>query len=329
VSFSSFFDDIDPDGLEDISPEDIKRAEAKPKPVEGEKDCVFDELMRGIDESNSVYFDSRLLDSLAFHRRDFQVIPPLFVKTLFVFLAIAAAISLPAGRFDLAGFFFVALLFSLWFRNFLKQYPRKYSVDKFFNTYKQDGTLRLNSKRLSDAVFQFFGRYRGWVILHLDELETLTPQAAKLLADFHGPLSTSGLIFLLPEAEAELVKRSIWEKPVGCRRLCSDVLTRYELGLVIAQHYVSGRDMVKIVDAIDSGEDLRLSLPTITVELAELFVARCQGKWILDNLTTISPEARKILRENPNIQLPPDFEAVIEPAPVPEKTPRDDFSGDS
>ena len=308
MSFSSFFDDIDPDGLEDISPEDIKRAEAKPKPVEGEEDCVFDELMRGLPESNSVYLDSRFLDALAFHRRDFQVISSFFVKTLFVFLAIAAAIFLPAGRFDLAGFFFVALLFSLWFRNFLKQYPKKYSVDKFFNTYKQDGTLRLNSKRLSDAVFQFFGRYRGWVNLHLDELETLTPRAAKLLADFHGPLSTSGLIFLLPEAEAELLKRGIWEKPVGCRRLCSDNLTRYELGLVISQPYLSGHDMVKIVDAIDSGSDLHLSLPTIAIELAELFVAKCQGKWILDNLTTISPEALKILRENPNIQVPSYFD---------------------
>lgn len=303
MSFSSFFSDIDPDGLEDISPEDIKRAEAKPKPVEGEEeDCVFDEIMRGLSESNSVYFDSRLLDSLAFHRRDFQVILAVFALMLFVSLAI----GLGAGRFGLAGVFFVMLLLSLWFRNFLKEYPKKYSVDKFVNTYKQDDTLRLNSKRLSDAVFQFFGRYRGWVELHFDELETVTPRAAKLLADFHGPLSTSGLIFLLPEAEAELFKRGIWGKPVGCRQLCSDNLTRYELGLVISQPYLSGHDMVKIVDAINSGGDLRLSLPRITEWLAVLFVVKCQGKWILDDLTTISPEALEILRENPNIQLPPE-----------------------
>jgi hypothetical protein len=315
------------DGAEDISPEDVARAEAKAKRDQAEEDYVFDELMRAIPESDCVYWDSRLVDSIAFHRREFQAMPAI--------LAIAAVCVTACGlfyrQFHAAGASCVFLPISYGFRRFLKEYPKTYSVTRFVKSYKQDNTLRLNCERLSDKAFQFLGQCGPGIKLHLDELETLTLLAAKYLAKFHGHLSTRGLIYLLPEVEAELRKRPDWEKPVACRSLSSDSLEKSELVLLLYETYLSAVDVLRIIDVIEKGSDLDLSVEKITVELASLLAAKCQGKLTLNHLTTItpevaealakhegdlflnglttlSPEALKILRASPKIRLPSKFD---------------------
>jgi anti-anti-sigma regulatory factor len=117
-------------------------------------------------------------------------------------------------------------------------------------------------------------------------LQTISPEVARVLAKTDGGLCLNGLTTITPEVAEALAKHEYWLGLSGLTTISPEVaeaLARHEGPL-----------------SLDG-------LTTITPEVAEA-LAKHKGVLDLDGLTEITPEVLKILRANPNIKLPSEFD---------------------
>jgi hypothetical protein len=170
----------------------------------------------------------------------------------------------------------------------------------------EPGELRLGLKELSPAIAAELAQNRGEEvyrnqsgggrrdgapsILRLDNLESLTPEAAEALASHEGVLVLNGLTTLDPSVAASLAKR------VGNRKLGHK-------GTLALNGVTALSPVAAAALATFPGELVLKGVTEMSAETAAA-LAKHEGRLHLTGLTTMSPATRAALQSHPDVLLP-------------------------